>query len=391
MKTSFRIAMVAACPFPYPRGTPIRIFRMAEALAGLGQEIHVITYHLGQNIKSIDFLLHRIPKLKFYRKVSPGPNYIKLMVVDPLLTYTLIKLYRKYNFDIIHAHHFEGLMASWAIKLFTKTPIIYDAHTVLSTELHHYDLHLNSRIKKKLGRTLDRYLPKLADYVICVSEQVQSHLLKDTNMSPQNLSVIMNGIELEHFLKFGSSKDVDEGDDFILGFSGNFADYQGIDTMLRSMSLLKESFPMIKLHIYSNDSIEKYRPLINKLSLSNQIKIFPTNFQSLPDQLSGTDILLNPRSDGSGIPMKLINYMAVGKPTVSFSGSAHVIQHGKTGWIVSGRSPQQFSDGISCLLTNKKLARTIGKNALNHIRQNYSWSSRGKDIIRIYEKLLVKK
>jgi hypothetical protein len=87
MTKPLRVAMVAACPFPYPRGTPIRIFRMAEALSELGQEIHVITYHLGQKVESINFNLHRIPNLHFYKKVNPGPSYLKLMVVDPMLTY----------------------------------------------------------------------------------------------------------------------------------------------------------------------------------------------------------------------------------------------------------------------------------------------------------------
>ena len=41
-----RIAIVAACPFPLPRGTPVRILRMAEALADRGHEVHVVTYHL---------------------------------------------------------------------------------------------------------------------------------------------------------------------------------------------------------------------------------------------------------------------------------------------------------------------------------------------------------
>ena len=45
---SLTIAMVAACPFPAPRGTPIRALRLAEALAARGHRVHVVTYHYGQ-------------------------------------------------------------------------------------------------------------------------------------------------------------------------------------------------------------------------------------------------------------------------------------------------------------------------------------------------------
>jgi glycosyltransferase involved in cell wall biosynthesis len=390
MKVPLKIAMVAACPFPYPRGTPIRILRMAETIAELGCDVHVITYHLGQKVKSINFTIHRIPNFAFYKKVSPGPSYLKLLILNPFLTFNLTRLHWKYRFDIIHAHHFEGLMTSWPIRLFGNTPIVFDAHTLLQTELHHYNLYLNKSLLKKLGKILDRYLPKAADYVISVSEQIHSQLIKDAKISPEVVSKILNGIELENFSKIRSTRKFDGSDEIIIGFSGNFACYQGIDIMIESISLIKKTYPKIKLYIYSNDSIESYFPLICRLNLSNRIKVFPTNFQVLPIQLSKADILLNPRPDGAGIPMKLINYMAVGKPIVSFAGSDQIIQHGKTGWVVRNKSPQSFSAGISYLLNNRELAEEMGINARNYIRQNFSWHLRGKEIIKIYQKLLSK-
>ena len=61
MPRVFHIAMVAACPFPYARGTPIRILRMAEALAQIGHEVHVVTYHLGAGPASAALRIHRTP------------------------------------------------------------------------------------------------------------------------------------------------------------------------------------------------------------------------------------------------------------------------------------------------------------------------------------------
>lgn len=52
--------MVAACPLPYPRGTRVRILRMAEALARRGHEVHVVTYHLGAGELSPMLHVHRI-------------------------------------------------------------------------------------------------------------------------------------------------------------------------------------------------------------------------------------------------------------------------------------------------------------------------------------------
>ena len=85
MTRPLRIATVAACPFPSPRGTPVRIHRLSEALARRGHDVHVVTYHLGDDIQEAPFHVHRIRDVKFYHKTAPGPTYGKLLVLNPLL------------------------------------------------------------------------------------------------------------------------------------------------------------------------------------------------------------------------------------------------------------------------------------------------------------------
>ena len=75
-----RIAVVAACPLPVARGTPIRIFHLSEALHELGHDVHVVTYHLGQKHVPHAFRLHRIKDLGWYSRMQAGPSYRKLAV-----------------------------------------------------------------------------------------------------------------------------------------------------------------------------------------------------------------------------------------------------------------------------------------------------------------------
>lgn len=66
------IAMVAACPFPATRGTPIRINRIAEALACRGHAVEVFTYHIGESTGDEPFTVHRIVRIPTYRRKNPG-------------------------------------------------------------------------------------------------------------------------------------------------------------------------------------------------------------------------------------------------------------------------------------------------------------------------------
>jgi glycosyltransferase involved in cell wall biosynthesis len=80
--------------------------------------------------------------------------------------------------------------------------------------------------------------------------------------------------------------------------------------------------------------------------------------------------------------------MAAGKPIVSAAGSGHFLTHGENAWITKGNCPQGFAYGIKYLVDNRILAAKIGKNAKIFVEQNFSWWSRGEDIIKIYKKLV---
>src|SRR5262249_45058980 len=147
------------CPFPYPRGTPIRIRRVAEALAHRGHDVHVVTYHLGQQDESLPFTVYRSPRLAGYRKLSPGPSAAKLAVMDPMLVLTLRRVLATHPIDVIHAHHYEGLLVALCARGKQALPIVYDAHTLLETELPYYPLGLPDGVKRAIGRALDRWLP----------------------------------------------------------------------------------------------------------------------------------------------------------------------------------------------------------------------------------------
>ena len=146
-----RIAMVAACPFPWPRGTPIRIHRMAEALGRRGHDVHVVTYHLGGQAPTPHMTVHRINGPSWYRRTAPGPSFAKLALLDPLLTSKLRRLLKAHPFDVIHAHHYEGLLAALFARARRKPPVVFDSHTLLETELPHYGSSLAATLRRRTG------------------------------------------------------------------------------------------------------------------------------------------------------------------------------------------------------------------------------------------------
>ncbi|MFC2053986.1 glycosyltransferase family 4 protein [Chloroflexota bacterium] len=383
MQKKLRVLMVAACPFPYPRGTPIRIFRMAESLARRGHQIHVVTYHLGEQAEEIPYTIHRIPNIPFYQKLDPGPSFLKLFFIDFLLTIKLLNLIAVYDFDLIFAHHFEGFICALPVRLFRELPIIFDIHTLLETELPHYGLLIGNKVLRWIGRVFDTNLPGKADHIVGISEEIVNKMIQEAKVAPERVSLITNGVELELFMSAKPESEKKDKSKIVLAFAGNFARYQGIEVMLAALRIFKDSDPDISLNLISNNALDTYWGLIKELQIETNIKHISTPFLELPQQLANADILINPRFVGAGYPTKLLNYMAAGKPIVTFSGTSHKIIHGETGWIVQGSDPMDLAKGIQHLIDNPELREQLGVNARQYVKDNFMWKEKAKQIERI--------
>ncbi|HET8622523.1 MAG TPA: glycosyltransferase family 4 protein [Gemmatimonadales bacterium] len=134
-------------PLPLPPRHADPVYRMAQSLADRGHDVHVVTYHLGQDAPDAPFTIHRLPPIPTYRKTSPGPAYQKLLVLDPLLVVKLRALLARRRFDVIHAHHFEGLLVADAARRRRRAPpVVFDVHTLLESELPHYGAPLSTPV-----------------------------------------------------------------------------------------------------------------------------------------------------------------------------------------------------------------------------------------------------
>ena len=390
MSQRFKIAMVAACPFPYPRGTPVRIFQMAQALAHRGHEVHVVTYHLGEELQRTPFYLHRIKDVKTYRKYSPGPTYQKLLVLDTLLCIKLYQVLKSRDIDLIHAHHYEGLIVASQVRRWTKHPLIYDAHTLLKSELPFYPIGLPQVFKRALGLYIDRRLPKLADHIISVTGGIRDKLTALSGISEEHISVVTNGVERTFFQNSSDIKQGEKRRTKKLIYTGNLGYFQGIDLMLKAFKIIIAHRQDVRLLLISNGDFVPYKDLANQLGIRNYIDFQNSVFADLPNCFAAADIALNPRINCDGIPQKLLNYMAAGKPVVSFEGSAKTLEHGETGWVVENYNIEAFARGVIHLLENQEMAKKLGEKAAKCVASDYSWKKTAEKVEVVYQNILAR-
>jgi glycosyltransferase involved in cell wall biosynthesis len=263
---------------------------------------------------------------------------------------------------------------------------VFDVHTLLESELPYYRIGLPDSLKRSVGRALDRRLPRHADHVIAVTDDIRSRLVNSGSVEARSISVIPNGVETAPFDSVGPSAPSDDPPTVI--FTGNLAPYQGIDMMLEAFRAVRTARGDVRLLIATEDSFDGYENKASELGIRDSIHVERTDFSRVPGLLAKAGVALNPRTDCDGLPQKLLNYMAAGKPTVSFAGSAKHLRDGEHGLVVPDHDTQAFAQAIDRLLDDSSLARRLGAAARHLVRTTLSWDATAERVESAYEGLL---
>ncbi len=386
-----RIAVVAACPFPYGRGTPIRIRRLAEGLAARGHEVDVATYHLGDAVDLPGVRTHRIAPVPSYTRSGPGPSPRKLLVVDPLLVGKLRRLLSERAFDVIHAHHAEGLMVALLARWSRRLPVVFDAHVTLESELpYYYGRTSVRRLMRRVGSAMDRLLPARADHTVAVTTELRDRLLANRSVDPGRITVVSNGLEFELFEEAHRRVGARPRGETLI-FTGNLAVYQGVDLMLEAFARVRERRPDARLNIVSQSAFAPFEAMARKLGIREALDIVEAGFERVPEHLARADVALNPRLDAPGIAQKTLNYMATGLPIVSFVGSGRHLVDGETALLVENGDVGGFAEAIVRILEDPGLARRLGDQAKRVVRAGNNWAQSAALLEGVLERVAVRR
>ncbi len=377
--------MVAACPMPARRGTPLRIERLAEALTARGHHVELITYHVADGPQPLGVPVHRIFRRPVYWRMPVGPSLRKLALYDPALAWKLSRVLGARRFDLIHAHHVEGLLVSLPARQLHRMPLVYDAHTMLSAELPSYATGLARSVLGELGGWLDGALPRRADHVVAVTTDIRDRLVSAHGLHPDRVSVVTNGVETDRF----RVETPPPRDGLVrLIYTGTLAQYQNVDLLLEAFARARQARQDLRLCFSVSSSFGPYEATARRLGVRDAIEVLADGFSELPLRLAASAIAVLPRISCPGIPQKLLNYMAAGKAIVASAGSAKLLEHERTGLVVANGDVAGFADALLRLAAHPELAEALGTAARETVAKEFSWEKAAQRLEPVYEGLM---
>jgi D-inositol-3-phosphate glycosyltransferase len=294
--------------------------------------------------------------------------------------------------DLIHANYWLSGVAGHRIKHELDLPLVCTFHTLARVKAEGGDAESAWR------ELAEMEIIGCAD-AICVScSEEERQFRRHYGAPPGRVEIVAPGVEHAFFApgdRMGARRalGLGLGPEPMLLFVGRIQPLKGVDVAVRTLAALDR--PDASLVIVGGASgvggdteVEKVVALVDELGLTDQVHfVAPQAHHLLSSYYRAADLVLVPsRSESFGLVA--LEAAACGTPVVASAvgGLLTLVDHGHTGFLVSGRDPDVFASYADEILTNDRLAVEMGQNAAARSR-GYTWSLAAARLRRIYSDL----
>jgi len=392
-RRGLRIAMVAACPFPSPRGSQVLVRELAIALVDRGHRVHLVTYPYGENLAPIyGFAVHRV-RAPRYLAVPADVGWRKPLL-DLYLVAALYRLVRRENIDVIHAHNYEGPLIGMLVRALTGVPVVYHSHNALSDELAYYFTPgWRQTLARRAGRLLDRQIPRRSDHSIALTPELSS-FLRDHGVPADRVTTIAPAVNAATCADVPACAPETFAGHFIVMYAGNLDPYQDLEVLFDAFTMAQPAIGRALLVVVTHDArwAERVGGRLARLVRAGVARVIVAPaFATVRRLLAAADVLVSPRSSWSGYPIKVINYMAAGRAIISAAGSAKGLVDGETALVVPNRDTHGFATALVRLFCDAQLRQVLGDRARAAVRGSNGWGHAAAQVEEIYAKLCTRR
>lgn len=381
--TPLSILLVAPQPFFQERGTPIAVRLLAQTLAAEGYEVHLLVYHEGEDIQIQGVQLHRSAKLSFVKDIRPGMS-LKKIVCDIFMLFKMMSLSRQNDFDLVHAVE-ESVFLAQFLKMFTRTPYIYDMDSCMSEQI--IDKYPGLKwLGKGLASFEKRAIQKsLGVIAVCraLEDMARAYAPDKPILRLEDISMVDDDVVGDESLR---EKYNITG--VMLLYVGNLESYQGINLLLEGFAQAQLESQEASLMIIGGnaDDIEKVIAYSKQLGISDNVVFCgPRPMNLLGYYLSQADILVSPRTQGNNTPMKIYSYLGSGKAVLATRLPTHTQALNDDVACLVESNARAMGAGIKMLCTDAGLRQELGARGKVLADKEYSMSAFKRKLSAFYK------
>ncbi|MGH7804343.1 MAG: glycosyltransferase family 4 protein, partial [Candidatus Binatia bacterium] len=177
--------------------------------------------------------------------------------------------------------------------------------------------------------------------------------------------------------------------DVVIAYLGLLTPYQGVDLLLEIVPRVLAALPAAKFLIMGFPNEDAYRARAEAAGLGSVVRFTGRiRYEDAPAHIAVGDVAVSPKlsaTEGNG---KLLNYMAMGVPTVAFDTPINRGILGDLGVYARLGDRDELAARLIELARDAgrraQLSRDLRRRAVEH----FSWRARARQFEAVYERLL---
>jgi glycosyltransferase involved in cell wall biosynthesis len=396
-----RMKILQLCKkFPYPQkdGESIAIANLSKSLTELGCDVHLFAMNTRRHHVDIDALGAEIDHYQQVYAIDVDNTIKPLDALSNLIkrqSYhisrfesdnfkeNLVRLLKRETFDVIQLETIYLTPYIDLIREYSNAVVAMRAHNIEHEIWERitentsflpkkwYLSHLTRQLKDFEVKNLNKY-----DLLVAISD---ADLLKFKNLGYKNGAVSTPvGLEIAKYQNRNGVKDSDVS----LSFIGSLDWRPNLEGLMWYVKNVDKLVERGVLHIAGRNTPDAVR----KLS-SDKIKVHG----EVPDArsfIANHEIMIVPLLSGSGMRVKILEGMAMGKIVVTTSKGMEGIDAEDGVNILIADTPEDFASKINWAASNIEEAELIGKNAQTFISQQFDSQEIAKQLLSSYEYVL---
>lgn len=293
----------------------------------------------------------------------------------------IVKLIRHGNFCIVHSHSPRAaLLCNFAARV-TGALHIYHLHSVTSADSTH---GLRNRVNTRVERASLAGAPA----IIAVSESLREHAIAG-GLRPPRLHVVHNGVQTPGDL----AQRATPTNTWTLGMVARFRPRKGLEILLEALAELRNRGYRLRLNAIGAFDTPEYEASIHTLEtrLNLQDMIDWRGFRSdVYAEMRELDIFVLPSLFGEGLPMAVLEAMAVGVPVIStrVEGVPEAVRHGVDGLVCKPGDSHDLAGAVEGMITGQVNWQDTRSNAHARQKEFFSDVSMSRGVSGVYRQVL---
>jgi glycosyltransferase involved in cell wall biosynthesis len=311
-------------------------------------------------------------------------------------------------FPLRRVYGLSGLRAAWQLRRLIRKEKVDIVQTYFETSnlwgglvtklsgarllSSRRDMGILRKAKHRLGYQV---INRISDRVLAVSEEVKRFCIDEDHVSPEKVSVIYNGVDLQQVAEGDSASDptyAEFAGKQIVTCVANVRRVKGIDIVLRAAHLVCQQLPetvfLIAGSLYEKDYSREVRGLVESLGLKNNVRFL--EFVENPVPLLKMSSVFCMLSRSEGFCNALLEAMACGVPSVvsRVGGNPEAITDRQSGFLVPVEDHQTAAERMLFLLRNPDKAKQIGEAGRSAAFSQFSADTMIRNLISLYSELM---